>query len=108
MSRSRARHRWIWTKRGNKVGPVPESERGSYVGLGWLLIGLSAFLTLWFAIDLDIAAYTEFRGELATARGLVVSVEPTGTHEPGLRRGSRGDLNEIVAVRYTFADTNRV
>ncbi len=108
MSRSTTRHRWIWTRRGNKVGPVPKAERASYVGLGWLLIGLSAFLTLWFAIDLDVAAYTEFRGQLATARGRVVAVEPTGTHEPGIRRGSRSDLNEIVAVRYTFIDADRI
>ncbi len=72
-----------------------------------MLLLVAAIVTGLYAVDLDVAAYTTFRGELVTAEGTVTAVEPTDTYEPGTRWSRRDEHTRIVAVRYSFTDPAR-
>ena len=69
--------------------------------------------TVYYGLAFDFAAYTTFRGELRTARGTVVAVEPTEHYEPGVMRvgtkhARRDETTQIVAVHYIFVDASKV
>ena len=113
MSARTSRFAWIGQRRGNRVGPLDRSDLKAFrvIGTIWLLVALG--VTVYYALDFDFAAYTTFRGELRTARGTVVAVEPTDRYEPGVMRvgtkhARRDETTQIDAVHYTFVDANKV
>lgn len=113
MSARDSRFAWIGQRRGNRVGPIDESDLAAFRVIGVILLVVAVAVTAYYALDFDFAAYTTFRGELRTAQGTVVAVEPTDSFEPGvMRTGSkyarRDETTQIVAVSYTFVDANKV
>ncbi len=113
MSTRSGRFAWIGQRRGNRVGPVDRSDLNAFRVIGVILILVALGVTVYYGLNFDYAAYTTFRGDLRTARGTVVAVEPTGSYEPGVTRGfsrrNRRDENtRIVAVSYAFVDASKV
>ena len=82
MSARTSRFAWIGQRRGNRVGPIDESDLAAFRVLGVILLVAALAVTIYYSLDFDFAAYTTFRGQLQTARGTVVAVEPTAT-SPG-------------------------
>lgn len=95
---------WIGERRGNRVGPPDATDFRTFRGIGLVLLACAAAITLFYLVNFDVAAYTVFRGELRTGRGVVTLVEATGWYEPGTRRVRRDARTEIVAVTYSFVD----
>lgn len=104
---------WIARRRGNRVGPIDESDLAAFRVIGVILLVVAIGVTTYYAVDFDFAAYTTFRGELRTARGTVTAVEPTDRYEPGVmkvgtKHARRDETTQIIAVHYTFVDADRV
>ena len=113
MSARTSRFAWIGQRRGNRVGPIDRSDLKAFRVIGVILILVALGATACYGLDFDYAAYTTFRGELRTARGSVIAVEPTDRYEPGVMRvgtkhARRDETTQIVAVHYTFVDANTV
>jgi hypothetical protein len=113
VSARSSRWAWIGQRRGNRRGPIDRSDLAAFRAIGVILLAVAVTVTGYFGWDFDYAAYTTFRGELRTARGVVVAVEPTGAYEPQTRitasRNTRyADRDEIIAVRYSFVGPDKV
>lgn len=113
MSARRSRFAWIGQRRGNRVGPIDESDLAAFRVIGAILLVVCLAATAYYALDFDYAAYTTFRGELRTARGVVVAVKPADRYEPGVMRvgtkhARRDETTQIIAVHYAFVDPGQV
>jgi hypothetical protein len=104
---SSSRYASILQHRGHRVGPVEAADLRAFRAIGAVLLLVAAIVTGFYAVDLDVAAYTTFEGELVTTHGTVTTVEPTDTYEPGTRWSRRDEHTRIVAVRYVFTDPTR-
>ena len=92
----------------DRARPFDGSDRRAFRAIGLVLLLVSLLVTLAYAANFDVAAYTTFRADLATVQGTVTAVEPTDWYEPGTKWSRRDDRTRIVAVRYTFADPTGV
>lgn len=113
MSTLLGRFSWIARRRGNRVGPIDQSDLAAFRVIGTIRLLVVLGATVYYGLEFDYASYTTFRGDLRTARGTVVAVEPTDRYEPGVsdglsKRARRDETTRIVAVRYTFVDANKV
>jgi len=108
MSTLLGRFAWVGQRRGNRRGPIDRSDLKAFRVIGAILVTVALVVTAVYGLDFDYAAYTSFRGDLMTARGTVVAVAPTGSHEPGTKQARRDVRTEVVAVSYVFVDANRV